>query len=164
MSYLCIIKLNIVNTRILYWSDWGSVAKIETASMDGENRTVIIDTDLVWPSGLTIDYAQQILYWTDNNRGRIESSNVDGSNRITISSQRIYQPFGISVYRSTLYYTDFISGVNTLNVSRGSVRQTILNSLCEDASGIEVFSIEKQPTGIFTIMDKDDFMTICACM
>lgn len=136
------------NTSVLYWSDWGSVAKIETASMDGENRTAIIDTDLVWPSGLTIDYAQQTLYWTDNSRGRIESSNIDGSNRITISNQLIYQPFGISVYRSALYYADFISGINKLNVSRGSVRQTILNSLCEHASGIEVFSIEKQPTGI----------------
>jgi hypothetical protein len=125
------------------------VAKIEKASMDGENRTVIIDTDLVWPNGLTIDHAQQILYWTDNSRRRIERSDIDGSNRRTISNQRIYQPFGISVYRSTLYFTDFISGVNTLNISGESVPKTIVNSLCEDAIGIEVFSIERQPTGIY---------------
>ena len=136
------------NTRSLYWTDWGNVAKIEKASMDGENRTVIHHTDLVWPSGLTIDYVQQVMYWTDNSRSRIESSNIDGSNRRTVSSQRIYQPFGISVYRNTLYYTDFISGVNALNVSE-TVRKTILNSLCEDAVGIEVFSIDRQPTGIY---------------
>lgn len=121
---------------------------IEKASMDGENRTVIIDTDLVWPNGLTMDHATQVLYWTDNGRRRIESSNVDGSNRRTISNQRIYQPFGISVYRSMLYFTDFISGVNTLNISGESVSKTILNSLCEDVIGIEVVSIERQPTGI----------------
>ena len=117
--------------------------------MDGKNRTVIIDTGLVWPSGLTIDHTQQVLYWTDNSRRRIERSNIDGSNRRTISDQRVYQPFGISIYRSTLYYTDFISGVNTLNVSGESFPKTIVNSLCEDAIGIEVFSIERQPAGTY---------------
>ena len=124
------------------------MAKIEKASMDGENRTVIHDTDLVRPSGLTIDLAQQVIYWTDNSRSsKIERSDVDGSNRRTVSSQRIYQPFGISIYRNTLYFTDFISGVNALNINE-TVHRTILNSLCEEAVGIEVFSIERQPAGI----------------
>ena len=144
------LYVHLLYTRVLYWSDWGSVAKIERASMDGKNQTAIIDTGLVWPSGLTIDHAQQVLYWTDNNRRRIERSNIDGSNRRTISDQRIlYQPFGISIYRSTLYYTDFISGVNTLNVSGESFPKTIVNSLCENAIGIEVFSIERQPAGTY---------------
>lgn len=38
----------------LYWSDWGSRAKIERAGMDGSHRRVIIDTDIVWPNGMTL--------------------------------------------------------------------------------------------------------------
>ena len=135
--------------RYLYWSDWGTIAKIERASMDGRNRTVIHNTELVQPNGLTLDHSQQILYWTDAHRDRIESSRVDGSNRRVVSSQMIYQPFDISVYRDILYFTDFLSGVNTIPLVNGigSV-STILNSLCENTVGIEVVSIERQPTGI----------------
>ena len=121
--------------------------------MDGKNRTVIHDTDLIWPNGLALDYSQQILYWSDGNHGRIESSTVDGSNRRVVSSQRIYQPFGISVYRSRLYFTDFFTGVNTIPLVNGvGSANTILNSLCENAVGIEVVSIERQPIGMIILL------------
>lgn len=118
--------------------------------MDGRNRTVIHDTDLVWPNGLTLDHSQQVLYWTDAYYSRIESSRVDGSNRRIVSSQRIYHPFGISVYRNKLYFTDFFSGVNTIPLVNGvgSVSTIVeADSLCENINGIEVISIERQPAG-----------------
>lgn len=120
--------------------------------MDGKNRTVIHDTDLIWPNGLTLDQSQQILYWTDARQSRIESSRVDGSNRRTVSSQRIYQPFGISVYKSRLYFTDFLSGVNIIPLVNGVGNvSTIVESsnLCENTNGIEIISIERQPTGSY---------------
>lgn len=142
--------------RYLYWSDWGTIAKIERASMDGNNRTVIHNTDLIWPNGLTLDHSQQILYWTDAYYSRIESSRVDGSNRRLISSQMIYQPFGISVYRNRLYFTDFLSGINTIPLVNGvgSVSTIVESvSLCERTDGIEVISIERQPTGSYEYSD-----------
>ena len=120
--------------------------------MDGRNRTVIHDTDLFWPNGLTLDHSQQVLYWTDAYYSRIESSRVDGSNRRIVSSQRIYRPFGISVYRNKLYFTDFLSGVNTIPLVNGvgSVSTIVeADSLCENINGIEVISIERQPAGSY---------------
>ena len=121
--------------------------------MDGKNRTVIHNTGLIWPNGLTLDHSQQILYWVDAHHSRIESSRVDGSNRRIVSSQRIYQPFGISVYRNRLYFTDFLSGVNTIPLVNGvgSVSTIVeSDSLCENTNGIEVISIERQPTGSYS--------------
>jgi len=40
--------------RYLYWTDWGNVAKIERAALDGTERSVIVNTSLEWPNGLTI--------------------------------------------------------------------------------------------------------------
>jgi len=40
--------------RYLYWTDWGDMAKIERAALDGTERSVIINTSLEWPNGLTI--------------------------------------------------------------------------------------------------------------
>ncbi len=39
----------------MYWTDWGSTAKIERAKGDGTDRTVLINTGLMWPNGITLD-------------------------------------------------------------------------------------------------------------
>lgn len=42
--------------RFLFWTDWGHIAKIERSHLDGSERKVLINTDLGWPNGLTLDY------------------------------------------------------------------------------------------------------------
>ena len=54
-------------TRYMYWTDWGTNAKIETATMGGYSRRSLVDRGLVWPNGLTMDYEQNLLYWADAN-------------------------------------------------------------------------------------------------
>lgn len=49
----------------VYWTDWGSPAKIERATMGGNFRTVIINSSLTTPNGLSLDYEERMLYWAD---------------------------------------------------------------------------------------------------
>lgn len=56
--FLCVL-------RYMYWTDWGTSAKIERATLGGNFRTEIVNTSLVWPNGLTLDYDDQRLYWAD---------------------------------------------------------------------------------------------------
>ena len=37
-----------LETGWMFWSDWGKKPRIERAWMDGTNREIIIDTELVW--------------------------------------------------------------------------------------------------------------------
>lgn len=67
--------------RYMYWTDWGEIPKIERAGMDGTNRSMIIDKEIYWPNGLTLDYSQQKLYWADAKHNFIHRSNLDGSSR-----------------------------------------------------------------------------------
>lgn len=67
--------------RFMYWTDWGEVPKIERAGMDGTNRSMIIDKEIYWPNGLTLDYSQQKLYWADAKHNFIHRCNLDGSSR-----------------------------------------------------------------------------------
>lgn len=44
------------SSSFLFWTDWGNIAKIERSHLDGSERKVLINTDLGWPNGLTLDY------------------------------------------------------------------------------------------------------------
>ena len=68
----------------LYWSDWGDSPRIERASMNGDNRSVVVAGSLYWPNGLTLDYAAARLYWVDARHHVIESANLDGTQRQTV--------------------------------------------------------------------------------
>ena len=50
----------------MYWTDWGSSPKIERANTDGTSRMILVDSELQWPNGLTLDlqgmYQVKILY------------------------------------------------------------------------------------------------------
>lgn len=49
--------------------------------MDGSQRMKIVSDGVIWPNGLTLDYAAARLYWADAKYHVIESVNLDGSNR-----------------------------------------------------------------------------------
>lgn len=48
----------------LFWTDW-TLPKIERSTMAGNLRTTIVETDLGWPNGLSIDYDEDMIYWAD---------------------------------------------------------------------------------------------------
>ena len=95
-------------------------------SMDGNNRTVIIEADTNDTMlSLTLDYQTQVLYWIFGNNSNgslnIKRSNTDGTNQQTILQlQNIYyyyynyfhlhrffydliHLFGLTVYNETLF-------------------------------------------------------------
>ena len=42
---------------------------------------MIIEKEIYWPNGLTLDYSQQKLYWADAKFNFIHRSNLDGTSR-----------------------------------------------------------------------------------
>ena len=144
-------------SRWLYWTDAStSNPKIERASMDGTSRTVLHNTSLIFPSGITLDYTSQTLYWIDADRSRIESSAVDGSNRqVVTSTVNDNNPWGIVYYSGNLYWTDRNGNRSLIYTSSARFPSTrnllsgfTLNFL---PLGIEVVSSSRQLQGkLFT--------------
>ena len=50
----------------MYWVDSGSSPRIEVATMSGQFRRLLVTANLVKPAGLTIDFKEQKLYWSDS--------------------------------------------------------------------------------------------------
>ena len=76
----------IVLSRLLFYSDFGDrtdrhPAGISRANLDGSNIRVIISKKLVGPQGLSLDYVNQKIYWTDRSLDRIEAADYNGQNR-----------------------------------------------------------------------------------
>lgn len=93
----------------LYWTDWGAKAKISRSYLDGSNQHVLVDTNLIWPNGLTIEHSTPTkhLYWADAGKKWIETSNVDGTNRRRLITFQLPHPFGITLHGQVLYWTDW---------------------------------------------------------
>lgn len=95
--------------RWLFWSDWGAVPKIERAGMDGSHRQVIVEHDIKWPNGLTLDIVGKRLFWVDAKLQTISSCNFDGSHRrvVLYSDEYLSHPFSITTFEDFVYWTDW---------------------------------------------------------
>nr|XP_022909737.1 low-density lipoprotein receptor-related protein 1 isoform X1 [Onthophagus taurus] len=93
---------------LLFWADWGPVAVIETSHMDGNQRQVLLKHDILWPTGLAIDYPTKRLYWADPKTNYIGSVNFNGSKKeITHRFSSEVKPFKIDVFEDYIYLTTY---------------------------------------------------------
>ena len=139
----------------MFWTDWGEFPKVERASMDGQDRQVVISSGLGEPYGITIDYGSQRIYWADNNEDRIEFSYYDGTGRTVLvgAAQGVVDPFGLTIYQDLLYWTDWqyngvygthkVHGTNPIGNFTDVVQ--VYSGLLVNPNGIEAISSTRQP-------------------
>ena len=115
--------------------------------MDGKNRTIIISTNVPVTHSLTLDYQEQILYWIDTDYRVLESSTVNGTNRRTIYSfSRSYTFFGLSLYKDTLYLSQYSSSIYRVSTNGQNFTSINVPYLCRKRYyRLKVFSEERQP-------------------
>ncbi|XP_019510261.1 PREDICTED: LOW QUALITY PROTEIN: low-density lipoprotein receptor-related protein 5-like [Hipposideros armiger] len=129
----------------MYWTDWGETPRIERAGMDGSTRKVIVDSDIYWPNGLTIDLEEQKLYWADAKLSFIHRANLDGSFRQKVVEGSLTHPFALTLSGDTLYWTDWQTrSIHACNKRTGEKRKEILSALYSPMD-IQVLSPERQP-------------------
>lgn len=131
----------------LFYTDWGkfgTTGKIFRTTMAGSLKKVIIDKNLAQPSGLAIDYDDQMLYWTDAVREKIERSDLNGQNRLVLISATIY-PFSITVFRNYIYWTDLqLRGVYRAEKHTGANMIEMVKRLEDSPRDIQIFSNSRQ--------------------
>ena len=129
----------------MYWTDYGTVDKIERASMDGASRTVLHNTDLSTLYGLTLDYTTQTLYWIDYTLDKLESSNADGTNRMLLTRVNIQCPGGITFFDQKLYWGDLCQHVIYTTFVNSPNSVSTLVSTGNTPYRLHVISEERQP-------------------
>ena len=134
--------------REIFWTDWGSLAKIEKSSMDGTNRQTLHNTSLIWPNGVTLDYPAQRVYWVDAFLDRIEYSNYDGTNRIVLIRQLLH-PFALTIEGNLVFWTDWANNsVFAAHKTAALGVQVVRDFLRDRPYGIEAVTPTRQAIGM----------------
>ncbi|XP_046554309.1 low-density lipoprotein receptor-related protein 4-like [Haliotis rubra] len=138
------------NEGRLYLSTWGKTPSIETSGMDGSGRTAIITTDIEWPNGLTIDYGERRLMWTDGSIGVVYSSDMDGSNRRVLffsHSEQHQHMFSVAVIEDYVYWTDWSRRTLSRVLKTGGGMRTYTTVAFRRPVDVKVIHRYTQPKG-----------------
>uniref|UniRef100_A0A671RAY4 Nidogen-1-like n=1 Tax=Sinocyclocheilus anshuiensis TaxID=1608454 RepID=A0A671RAY4_9TELE len=113
--------------RNMFWTD-SMKDRIEVSSLDGSQRRVLINTDLVNPRAILTDPTNGYIYWADWNRDapKIEMAYMDGTNRRVLAKDDLGLPNGLTYdpRTSLLCWADAgTHKVECMNPQQGSRRQ-----------------------------------------
>ncbi|XP_022111824.1 prolow-density lipoprotein receptor-related protein 1-like [Acanthaster planci] len=134
---------------LIFWTDWGQEPYVGRASMDGTSAIRLVEDDLRWPNGLTVDYTTDRVFWADAHKDRIEFVEWDGRNRQVVIDQDIPHIFAISLFEDWLLWTDWENKqVIKANKYTGENR-TVLASTVHRPMDIHVYHPLRQPHGVF---------------
>ncbi|XP_037704852.1 low-density lipoprotein receptor-related protein 2 isoform X2 [Choloepus didactylus] len=122
----------------MYWTDWGNTPKIERATLGGNFRAQIVNSSLVWPNGLTLDFEEKLLYWADASLRKIERCTLTGMDREVVVSTMLH-PFALTVYGQYIYWTDlFTKGIYRANKYDGSGQMVMTMNLPRQPTAIHI--------------------------
>ncbi|KAJ8305026.1 hypothetical protein KUTeg_017422 [Tegillarca granosa] len=87
--------------RFLFWSDIGTLARIERSNLDGSSRMALIWLGVIRPISLTVDHANNNLYWVDSARSTVELCDFYGNNRRVLVTSFTSQFYGLDIYQNS---------------------------------------------------------------
>jgi low density lipoprotein receptor-related protein 5/6 len=96
---------------IMFWIDLGEVNKIERAGMNGDpaTRKVIVQKNMSSPTGLTMDFDAQLVYWLNRGLKCVEVMDYEGQNRRKIIIEGIKYPVIFTMFQNKLYWMDWLT-------------------------------------------------------
>lgn len=149
-----IIWENLINPRFLivdpihgfiYWSELSDTDKgfIARSKLDGTSREIVV-SNTGKTQGLTIDHANEKLYWGDLYISAIDSYDIKSGKRKTVVTEGIVYPYSLTQYLDYIFWTDW--NTNTIEKAHkitGLNRTKVYNRI-KDVTGIIVFHESRQ--------------------
>ncbi|XP_078090061.1 uncharacterized protein nid2a [Mustelus asterias] len=118
--------------KMVYWTDVSGRTINRVSLEPGAEPEIIINSDLMSPEGLSIDYLHRSMFWTDSGLDKIEMAKMDGSGRRVLVDTELVNPRGIAVdsLNGNLYWTDWNREAPKIETSRvdGTNRRVLVKN------------------------------------
>lgn len=138
---------DIIVDPINRWIYWTESKRISRSSLDGTDFRIFLSEhdQIYWPTGLTLDYYTQTLYWIDTESKTISLCKTDGRQRRLLYSENIIYPFGLTVFEDELYWTDRSLGkIFSINKRSGENFREVLTGIYKPIDVVAIHPL-KQP-------------------
>lgn len=134
----------------MFFTDYGQIPKVERCDMDGQNRTKLVDSKIVFPHGITLDLVNRLVYWADAYLDYIEVVDYEGKNRHTIIQGILVSGFGAGWGRGRGLVSELsVLGATGLRLWLYWASKNVLSTGHGPAEGHLVPAVDKA-----TLMDK----------
>uniref|UniRef100_A0A8B9RNB7 Low density lipoprotein receptor-related protein 1Bb n=1 Tax=Astyanax mexicanus TaxID=7994 RepID=A0A8B9RNB7_ASTMX len=154
-----VIDLDLLNPKgiavdplmgMLFFTDYGNLAKLECCNMDGTNRTRLVDYKIEQPTAVALDLVKKLVYWADAYLDYIEAVDYNGKNRHTIiQGSQVAYLHGLAVFEDYLYATRSESlgeaAVDVLRINRFNVTDPELLTSVGNSRAVRVYHKLTQP-------------------
>ncbi|XP_045062395.1 low-density lipoprotein receptor-related protein 1B-like [Coregonus clupeaformis] len=167
-----IIDLDLTNPKgiavdplmgMLFFTDYGNVAKVERCHMDGTNRTRLVDYKTEQPTAVALDLVKKLVYWADAYLDYIEVVDYNGKNRHAVIQQsQVSYIHGLAVFENYLYATHSDPSIgNTMDIFKihrfNTTEPRTLTSLGSSRGAIRVYHRLTQPKVRSHVCEKDPY-------
>jgi low density lipoprotein receptor-related protein 5/6 len=145
-----------VGERRIYWTDQ-KLKCISRAYINGSDVQRIIDSGIVSPEGIAVDWIARNIYWTDSEAKRIEVARLDGSSRRILIWKGIEEPKNIIVEprKGFIYWTENPSDV----IRRASVDGTDIQTIISNANHPMSLTIDLDARRLYWATKNDGIMS-----
>ncbi|KAL5005791.1 hypothetical protein ScPMuIL_016949 [Solemya velum] len=131
----------------IYWTDVGNKPKIECARLDGSERRDLITDEIQSPTGLTIDYDSNTLYWCDQAMDQIVKYNIKTGDRAALISHGLTDCISLTVFQDHIYWIDISESNGSIkyaNKTDGSGIQSLRSGISSNLIDIKAFDKSRQ--------------------
>ncbi|OQV14980.1 Low-density lipoprotein receptor-related protein 2 [Hypsibius exemplaris] len=129
----------------IYFTDWVIPnGVIKRASLAGTNIEVVVSKGLVQPTGLAIDYADDMIYYADAILEKLERCKLDCVTPETLITSAIY-PYALTVWGDYIYWSDIsLRGIYRAEKYSGARLETLVSRLPSAPRALLAYSPSKQ--------------------
>ena len=91
--------------------------------MDGSEFVIVINSDVRWPNGLSLDREHERMYWIDALLDKMETSFYNGSDRkVLIRESWRFHPYDIVYYKGYIFWSSvFNNTMHQAQLKNGTV-------------------------------------------
>ena len=145
-----------ISDRRIYWADQ-KTKSISRAYINGSDVQKVVESGLIQPEGISVDWLAHNIYWTDAEARRIEVARLDGSSRRILIWKGIEEPRNLILEprKGFMYWSEWPSDSIRRAAMDGSDLLTIISG-ANHASGLTLdsetrrlyWACQSEPNGI----------------